>query len=130
MRLYLASAFSRRAELAAYAAELRALGHEVTSRWHEGERHQASEEELLGEDQTIAIRLAYEDWDDLARAELLIAFTDGQQHRHGARHAEFGLALGLRMVCWICGPREHVFHALADRVFSTWEEAKEALEAD
>ena len=127
MRIYLAAAFSRRAELSAYAAELRTLGHEVTSRWHEGERHQASEEELLGADQTTAIRLASEDWDDLERAELLIAFTDGQQHRHGARHAEFGLALGLHMVCWVCGPREHVYHALAERVFGTWEEAKAAL---
>ena len=127
MKIYLASSFRRRSELSAYAAELRALGHEVTSRWHEGERHQASEEELLGEDQTIAIRLASEDWDDLERAELLIAFTDGQQHRHGARHAEYGLALGLHMVCWIVGPREHLFHALADRQFATWEEAKAAL---
>jgi len=127
MRLYLAAAFSRRAELQAYAAELRALGHIVTSRWHEGERHQASEEELLGADQILAIRLASEDWDDLERAELLIAFTDGQQRPGGARHAEFGLALGLHMVCWICGPREHVFHALAERVFGTWEETKAAL---
>ena len=127
MRIYLAAAFSRRAELSAYAAELRALGHTITSRWHEGERHQASEEELLGSDQTTAIRLASEDWDDLERAELLIAFTDGQQHRHGARHAEFGLALGLHMVCWIVGPREHVFHALADRQFASWQEAKAAL---
>ena len=127
MRFYLAAAFSRRAELQAYAAELRALGHIVTSRWHEGERHQASEEELLGADQILAIRLASEDWDDLERAELLIAFTDGQQRPGGARHAEFGLALGLHMVCWICGPREHVFHALAERVFGTWEETKAAL---
>ena len=127
MRFYLAAAFSRRAELSAYAAELRTLGHTVTSRWHEGERHQASEEELLGADQTVAIRLASEDWDDLERAELLIAFTDGQQHLHGARHAEFGLALGLHMVCWVCGPREHVFHALAERVFGTWAETKAAL---
>ena len=127
MRIYLAAAFSRRSELAAYAAELRAMGHTVTSRWHEGDRHQASEEELLGEDQTIATRLASEDWDDLERAELFIAFTDAQQQPNGARHAEFGLALGLHMVCWIVGPREHVFHALADRQFATWEEAKAAL---
>src|SRR3989304_5353709 len=117
MRIYLAAAFSRRAELSAYAAELRTLGHEVVSRWHEGERHQASEEELLGADQTTAIRLASEDWDDLERAELLIAFTEGQQHRHGGRHAEFGLALGLGFIrIWLVGPREHVFHALAERV--------------
>ena len=122
MRFYLAAAFSRRAELAAYAAELRALGHTVTSRWHEGECHQASEEELLGPDQTVATRLASEDWDDLERAELLIAFTDGQQHRHGARHAEFGLALGLHMVCWVCGPSEHIFHSLADSHVANWRE--------
>src|SRR3990167_6756585 len=121
MSLSLAASFSRRAELSAYAAELRALGHTVTSRWHEGERHQASEEELLGEDQTAAIRLASEDWDDLERAELLIAFTGGGQHRHGARHAEFGLALGLGFIrIWLVGPREHVFHSLADRVFASW----------
>jgi len=78
MKIYLAGSFSRRSELAAYGAELRALGHDVTSRWHEGERHQASEEELLGEDQTIAIRLASEDWEDLEKAELVIAFSDRQ----------------------------------------------------
>jgi len=129
MRLYLAAAFSRRAELQAYAAQLRQDGHTVTSRWHEGERHQASEEDLLGDDQTLAIRLASQDWDDLERAELLIAFTDGQQHRHGARHAEFGLALGLHMVCWVCGPREHVYHALAARQFATWEDVRTSLQA-
>src|SRR3990167_7317675 len=127
MSLSLAASFSRRAELSAYAAELRALGHTVTSRWHEGERHQASEEELLGDDQTTASRLAYEDWDDLERAELVIAFTDGARRHGGARHVELGLALALGIPTWVCGPREHVFHALADRQFATWEEAKAAL---
>ena len=115
--------------MADVAGQLRERGHEVTSRWHEGDAHLATEDDLLGPDQTLAICLASEDWDDLERAELVISFTEPPRSapNRGGRHVEYGLALGLGIPCWVVGPREHVFHVLADRVFATWEEALGAL---
>jgi anaerobic selenocysteine-containing dehydrogenase len=111
-----------------YAAEIEAMGHTVTSRWIKG-GHQVSEVALLGDDQYIGIRFASEDWDDLEGADLMLCFTEPARSspNRGGRHVEYGLALGEGMPIYIVGPRENVFHALADRRFDTWAEAKEAL---
>ena len=47
-RVYLAARYSRREEMADVAGQLRERGHEVTSRWHEGDAHLATEDDLLG----------------------------------------------------------------------------------
>lgn len=77
MRIYLAGRYSRRAELAGYAAELRALGYEVTSRWlngsHEGPGRDAAP--------TIAEQRqwAQEDLADVLAADTLVAFTEAPE---------------------------------------------------
>lgn len=127
-RIYLAASFGRRAEMEGYARELAALGHQVTSRWIRG-GHEAGDDDLLGADRTLAIRLASEDWDDLEASDLVLNFTGAPTGANrGGRHVEYGLVIGSpTIVCWIVGPLENVFHALADRQFGTWPEAKEAL---
>jgi hypothetical protein len=131
MKIYLAARYSRREEMQSAAADLAQVGHQVTSRWHIGDAHHASEADLLGPAYTVhdgglpfATRLAEEDIEDLQRAELVISFTEEPRSapNRGGRHVEFGLALGAGKRCWVVGPRENVFHALAE-VFPTWVEA-------
>lgn len=123
MKIYLAARYTRRIEMQHHATELAALGHTVTSRRHADDAHLATEEDLLGPDQTLALRLAHEDWDDLEEAELAISFTEEPRAApsRGGRHVEHGLALALRIEIWIVGPTENIFHSLADERFESWE---------
>jgi len=70
-----------------------------------------------------------EDGDDVAAAQLLIAFTEAPRsvRSRGGRHVEYGIALALRKPVWLVGPRENVFHALADGLFASWPEAVRGL---
>ena len=113
MKIYLAGRYSRRAELAGYAAQLRAMGHEVTSRWLDGE-HEAVE---LGGKATRSdeAEWACADAHDVLRADMLVAFTEADGGgRRGGRHVEFGLAVAWDKDLAIIGPREHLFHSMCD----------------
>jgi hypothetical protein len=133
--VYLAARYSRRVELAGYAEELRARGHEVVSRWLDGS-HEADETERdyasVGYAENAA-RFASEDAIDVENADLLVSFTEPPESSsgRGGRHVEFGLALALRQIEYddrseeprllvVVGPRENVFHTLADEVFEDW----------
>ena len=112
MKLYLAGRYSRRAELAGYAAQLRAAGHEVTSRWLDGE-HEAVE--LGGKATRIdEAEWAYADAHDILRADMLVLFTEADGVGRGERHVEFGMAVAWDKDLAIIGPREHLFHAMCD----------------
>jgi crossover junction endodeoxyribonuclease RuvC len=130
MKLYLAARYSRREELLEYAAQLEVAGLEVTSRWLKG-GHQVTEQQLL-DDKALGERFASEDWDDLEKADVMIAFTEEPRSapNRGGRHVELGLALALDMVVFVVGPRENVFHALADAEFSSWHDCFLALVED
>lgn len=118
MRCYLAARYSRHEELRQYANQLEKLGHEVTSRWINGE-HEALGGDLLGKgDSEFARRCLEEDLEDLFAADTLIAFTEpactgsfpcGGVAR-GGRHVEFGIALALNMRIIVVGPIENIFH--------------------
>ena len=120
MKVYLAARYSRRLELLEYAQQLDAAGIEVTSRWLKG-GHQITEQQLL-DDKALGIRFASEDWDDMEKADFMIAFTEEPRSapNRGGRHVEFGIAFALGVMVYIVGPRENVFHALADAEFSSW----------
>lgn len=133
--IYLGARYSRRGELASYAAELEALGYIVTSRWIKGD-HQISDDQLgdSEEVQRLGCRYAMEDWDDIQAASLCIFFTEEPRTTmsRGGRHVELGLALGERtqrqMDIWAIGPRENVFHCLlAVEMLPTWADALSRL---
>lgn len=128
MKFYLAARYSRREELAGYAEQLRALGHEVTSRWLEG-NHQISDAGLESEEAIYIAarrRFAREDIDDLLAADVCVSFTETPRsgHSRGGRHVEFGVAIAdPRLDCVVIGPRENVFHCLdCVRVYASWDE--------
>lgn len=135
---YLAARYGRRLELTEYADQLRALGHQVTSRWLEGQ-HQADELEVAAagavhEVPEIARRFAEEDVADVIFADTLIAFSEPPRSTasRGGRHVEFGMALGWVLAGYktldgrrrrvvLIGERENVFHCLAEvSIYRNW----------
>jgi hypothetical protein len=116
-RLYLASRWSRRAEMQSHAAELEALGlARVEAAWLR-EPH-----DWDGESEPAARSLALDDYRDLSAADAVIAFTEAPGGcRRGGRHVELGLALGLGRRVIIVGPIENVFCAMPGIIrFERW----------
>ena len=124
MRIYLAARNYRLDELRQYANDLQMMGHQVTSRWLQGQ-HQApgplDHPEWAG--------IAQEDVDDLAAADAVISITEPARGGGGGRHVEFGLGLawGKRML--LVGVVEHLFHTLPSvEAYPTWSDALAGLE--
>lgn len=116
MRIYIAALYGRMLEMRTYAADLRAMGHVVTSRWVDGEE--------IGKSLDDAANM---DLQDLAGAVCCLSFTqpEGSANTGGGRHTEFGLALAYDLMCVIVGDREQVFHHLPEVIhFPTWDEAR------
>lgn len=133
MRIYLAARYTRREELCGRADDLRAIGHEVTSRWLLG-AHQALDVDLMTTTDADVVakreRFALDDLEDLFDAHWLISFTEPPRsgHSRGGRHVEFGVgaALGKRLV--VVGHRENVFHCLPNvEFFDAWPAALTAI---
>lgn len=131
MRIYLAARYSRREELLGYRTDLEAAGHLVTSRWlagaHQWDPLAAGIESPETAMETIpieAVRFATDDVEDVAAAELLIAFTERPRANlasRGGRHVELGLALAWGKPVVIVGPRENVFCTLPGIIHhDTW----------
>lgn len=124
--IYLAARYTRREELLAYAGDLGVRGHNVTSRWLLG-NHQVSDDGLR-DDANAAdrLRFATEDWEDLQRAETVVAFTESprSEFSRGGRHVELGAALAWGKRVIVVGPAENVFCCLPQVVrVDTWPEA-------
>lgn len=114
MKVYLASRYSRFKEMQSVRSDLELLGHQVTSRWINGD-HQISDKDLNQEQRNAEkIRFAREDFEDLIDADILLTFTEEPRstNSRGGRHVEFGIAIGLEKDCYVVGPRENVFHCL------------------
>lgn len=112
MKIYLAGRYGRRKELLGYAEQLKATGHEITSRWLWMDRD--------AEDQcpTPAMQRewAREDIEHLRAADVVISFTESGEvpgAARGGRHVEFGIALALGKVNVVVGRTENIFHASA-----------------
>ena len=130
MRISLAARFGRWPEMICRARDLNRLGHDVTSRWHQGIAKPAHPRDraLLSSD---LCRIAQEDLKDIDRAEGVILFTEFGKHFAGGRHVEAGYALALAKRLFIVGPRENVFYHLPQVVqASTWQELLTTLNAE
>jgi hypothetical protein len=129
-KISLASRSGRGPELAKYRDGLQAQGIIVTSRWLAG-KHQVSDDGLSSEgSKEERERFAQEDWDDLRRADIVIAFTEPPRSTasRGGRHVELGAALAYEKRVMIVGPRENVFCCLPEvEVFETWQQCMTVL---
>lgn len=123
LRFYLAARFSRQMELRGYAAQLRALGHSITSRWVDGDDERPYEQ-MTGADNR---RCAEVDVIDVMACDCVILFSDPigvPSTSRGGRHVEMGIGLALGKNISIVGERENVFHWLDNvKVFPTWSDA-------
>jgi hypothetical protein len=114
MKYYLAARYSRISELCEYRTWLRFNGHDVISRWLDG-NHQIDDQGLSCEAKQLErTRFAQEDWADLMNCDCCISFTEPPRttSSRGGRHVEFGGALAADKSCVVIGPRENVFHCL------------------
>jgi nucleoside 2-deoxyribosyltransferase len=113
MHIYLAAQYRRRLELCEYKTQLEALGHHVTSRWLLG-AHEALDNGHDPFDVAWMAHCAQEDVNDIAAAQVVIAFTEPPRSTasRGGRHVELGYAQAWGKQVVICGPRENVFCAL------------------
>lgn len=127
MRIYLAGRYGRRLELRAYAERLRALGHEITSRWLDGE-HEAFDATPTREQM---IEWSYDDISDICDADVLIAFTEPptSEYSRGGRHVEFGYALAKGMFLARVGPVENIFYSWCNAGFGTADDFFAAVES-
>ena len=91
------------------AARLIAEGHDVVSRWL-GEPYETDDASVatILEDRQACLQMASRDLEDIARAELLILFTDVGDTR-GGKMVEFGFALAKGIDCSVIGPMENIF---------------------
>lgn len=123
IKFYLASRFGRRDELNGYAQDLRRKGYEVTSRWLT--QHQKIDIQAPGAKYSFDDRrlFAMHDYEDVLRADRLIAFTedpadlDATGGRRGGRHVELGLALAKGKHVYVVGHYENVFCHLPQVMF-------------
>lgn len=109
MKFYLAARYGRRLEIKGYADELRALGHEVTSRWLDGE-HEAFDAAPTYRQMEQWSR---DDLHDIAMCDTFVAFTEppDSPHSRGGRHVEFGFARAAGDIALIrVGPIENIFY--------------------
>ncbi len=120
MKVYLAAAWSRRAEIEEVAVRIRSLGVEVTSQWLTEEKAQQT-----GAMEKFLRDRAYLDLNDVARADALVRFTDSEaldktgdsfsvNLLSGARMVEFGYAKALGKTLYVVGGKQNVFDRLGD----------------
>lgn len=122
--IYLASRYSRRAEMQQHRLELAALGvGDVLARWllEDHDWDGGTEGPSLGRGQQLAV----DDLEDIERAHCLVLFTEepGEYRRAGSL-VEFGVALATGKHVVIVGPAPNVFTTLpwVPR-YATWADA-------
>jgi hypothetical protein len=107
-KIYLCARFDHAAAMEQYAARLRDLGLQVTSRWHNGSHDipNATPEQRR--------RLAEEDEADVRHATTLFFFAEppGSDSRNGGRHFEMGIARERGAQIIVIGRHENIFHSL------------------
>lgn len=121
MKIYTAARYARREEILEYANVLRQAGHEITARWTDGDEEGKTLEQV-----------AIMDYEDVARADMVLVFTDpkGSSQTGGGRHTELGFGYALKKYVWLVGELEQVFHSLPGvRRFDTLDQVIDSLKA-
>lgn len=122
MRLYLASRWGRKLEMAEIARTLEDNGAHVTSHWVEEPKMSQDDGSYSGgswnPDPVRAAVIAARDLSAVDTSDSLVIFTDESRSGYtGGRHVEFGYAYAHGKPCIVVGPRTNPFHYLADAWF-------------
>jgi hypothetical protein len=120
VKAYLAARYSRHPEMRGVRDVLGAIGIDVTARWIDchtdvvGDFTASFTTEALNTRPTDCAPLGRHDLEDIDAADTVISFTYPVDGVKGGRHVEFGYALakGKRLI--VVGPRQHIFHTLAE----------------
>lgn len=132
MKIYLASRYSRAAQMRTVRDRLTSFGYVVTSRWIEG-GHELTKEGSTQANHSERARFAAEDWADMMASDCVISFTEEPRKTttRGGRHVEFGGALAAGKRCIVIGWRENVFHCLQSvEFFDDWDSCVASLLAE
>ena len=121
MKIYLASNFGSQSRLRLTRDVLESQGHAVVSTWLDEEGSQSYE---LHPDRGPGYSLR--DLGEVNQCELLIIDTM-EESCTGGREVEYGIALANGIRLWRVGPARNIFHTIAGRAFSSWNEAYGAL---
>jgi len=107
MTVYLSARYQRRDEMRSLRERINAIpGCAVQSTW------------LDMPDDASPQECADIDLDEVAKSDLLIAFTEEPGvPSTGGRHVEYGVALACGVETWVVGPSENVFHSLVGRKY-------------
>lgn len=127
MKIYVAGKFGMREKFRSTRDRLRALGHEVTSRWLDDNEGGSSASAGSAEKSEAA---ATEDVEDVRAADAVMFFSMpvGSLNTGGGRYFELGLAFseGKRLI--VVGEKETIFHHLPEmEVYDSEDEALGAL---
>jgi hypothetical protein len=122
-RIYLAAPFDWIDKMKAYAAQLRALGFEVTSRWLD-EQDKGGATDLTNEDgstqldkKELGVQFGIRDIRNILAADTIIEFNPGKALIRNTRIAELGGAFFLGKQCIVIGPENPKHKDRIDNVF-------------
>lgn len=121
MRIYVAGTFTDQKVLRAEAHRLWELGHEVTGSW----LNEVAKPYGMGKKEFWK-KLAMKDVMEVGMADLII--LDNRQSS-GGKNTEWGIGIGQfqKKLLWLVGESSTVFHELADRQFSSWDELIDSI---
>lgn len=137
MKFYMAASYARREEIAEYAEQLRAKGHEVIARWLDGVDASVDGDILSVSNEGIAHKHALADLHDVYQCSSFILFSDDGPTR-GGKHFETGYFYALSNLMYrglpdaahvyVIGRAEMIFHRLPYcHVIPTWAEFLESV---
>lgn len=122
-KVYLAASFEWIDRIREHAKELRALGFEVTSRWH-NEQSLTGPTNISNSDGSTdlskelqAFGYAIRDIRDILAGDTLVLFSSGTAFIRNTRLAEFGGALLSGRQCIVIGPEEPTLRSNIDTIF-------------
>lgn len=123
MKIYIASRFIDRRRLRPIADKIFSMGHDCISSWL-----QESSKTPYMTRSTYWTKLARKDIEEIFSCDLLIRDVHTISKTGGA-DTEWGIALARHQNCllWLVGKPRNVFHYLADRVFTNWDQALKEL---
>lgn len=118
-KVYIAGFFDTRARLRPYRDALVDMGYTITATWldEEGVTYESTQADYH-------LACAVRDLQEVKACDMIIVDTLDVTPR-GGREVEFGISLTKSIPRYIVGPVRNVFHQMATKRFSTWEDALE-----